>query len=294
MLPDDHHGGQGEALPAKGKDTEQYDYRRRSRHGGRVRVGKEHRLAERRQALVVTLERAGQLSVAELSVRFDVSEVTIRQDLQALSEQGLLLRTRGGALAINVLPELSFDVRQQQYADRKARIGREAATLLQNEDTVFIDASTTAAAIIPYLRASQLTLTVLTNSLKVAMGLIGAPRVDVIMPAGRLRRESISLVRSSANDMFSEVYIRVGFFGARGFTPEQGLTEISLEEAQIKRSVTTRCQKVVGLIDARKWGQVASMAFASLDEIDAIITDEGAPEDLVEAVRRLGVDVHVV
>ena len=259
-----------------------------------MRVGKEHRLAERRQAILATIERAGQLSVVELSERFDVSEVTVRQDLQSLSEQGLLLRTRGGALATHVLPELSFDVRQQQHADRKARIGREAATLLQNEDTVFIDASTTAAAILPYLRARQLTLTVLTNSLKVAIGLIGAPRVDVIMPAGRLRRESISLVNQSGNDLFSEVYIRIGFFGARGFTLEQGLTEISLEEAQIKRSVTARCQKVVGLIDARKWGQVASMAFASLDEIDAIITDDGAPDALVEEVRQQGIEVHIV
>lgn len=257
-------------------------------------MGKEHRLAERRQAILATIERAGQLSVAELSERFDVSEVTVRQDLQSLSAQGLLLRTRGGALATHVLPELSFDVRQQQHAAKKARIGREAATLLRNEDTLFIDASTTAAAIIPYVRASQLTLTVLTNSLKVAMGLIGAPRVEVIMPAGRLRRESISLVSQTGNDLFNEVFIRVGFFGARGFTLEQGLTEISLEEAQIKRSVVARCQKVIGVIDARKWGQVASMAFASLDEIDALITDEDAPQNLVAEVRKLGVEVHVV
>ncbi len=259
-----------------------------------MRVGKEHHLAERRQAMVATLERAGQLTVAELSTRFDVSEVTIRQDLQALSEQGLLLRTRGGALATNVLPELSFDVRQQQHADKKARIGRNAATLLRDEDIVFIDASTTSAAIVPYLRSSQLTLTVLTNSLKIAMGLIGAPRVEVIMPAGRLRRESISLVSSGSNDLFDEVFIGIGFFGARGFTVEQGLTEISLEEAQIKRSIVARCQQVVGLVDARKWGQVASMTFAGIDEIDAIITDEGAPEDMVRAVRELGVDVHMV
>ena len=77
-------------------------------------MGKAHQLAQRRQQILTALEKAGQLSVADLSVTFDVSEVTIRQDLQVLSEQGLLLRTRGGALSTNTMPEFSFDVRQQQ------------------------------------------------------------------------------------------------------------------------------------------------------------------------------------
>jgi DeoR/GlpR family transcriptional regulator of sugar metabolism len=84
-------------------------------------LGKEHRLAERRQAILTVLEEVGQLSVASLSERFDVSEVTIRQDLQALSEQGLLLRTRGGALSTNSLPELSFDLRLKRRASVKLR-----------------------------------------------------------------------------------------------------------------------------------------------------------------------------
>ena len=113
-------------------------------------MGKEHRLTERRQAIVAAVEQAGQLSVAELSARFNVSEVTIRTDLQALSQQGLLLRTRGGALATKVLPELSFDVRQQQYAEQKARIGKEAAKLVRLSDPIALDASTTAMPIIPH------------------------------------------------------------------------------------------------------------------------------------------------
>ena len=232
-------------------------------------------------------------SVAELSEQFDVSEVTIRQDLQSLSEQGLLLRTRGGALATNVLPELSFDLRQQQFADRKAAIGREATHFLQNEDVIFIDASTTAAAMIPYLRTSHLSLTVLTNSLKVAMGLLGAPRMEVIIPGGRLRRESISLAVEGVEEPFGDMIVRVGFFGARGFTSEHGLTD------QLKRPSSSGPW---WLTANRLWhwsmgasgGQVASMTFAGLDDIDAVVTDETTSPELIAEIREHGIDVRVV
>ena len=102
-------------------------------------MGKEHRLAERRQNILTAVEAAGQLSVIELSEQFNVSEVTIRQDLQALSKQGVLLRTRGGALSTNTLPEHSFDVRQQQQSDKKVRIGQAAANLVTSGDTIILD-----------------------------------------------------------------------------------------------------------------------------------------------------------
>ena len=170
-------------------------------------MGKEHHLTERRQAILSALEEARQLSVSELSVRFDVSEVTIRSDLQALSEQGVLLRTRGGALASQVMPEMSFDVRQQQYAEQKSRIGKAAATLVGDGDTIAIDASTTAQAIIPYIRHLS-ELTVVTNSLKVTMGLLGYPNTQVLLPGGHLRRESISLIGQSGNDLIQDIHIR--------------------------------------------------------------------------------------
>jgi DeoR/GlpR family transcriptional regulator of sugar metabolism len=256
-------------------------------------VGKEHRLAERRQAIVGLLQEAGQLSVTDLSTRFGVSQVTIRGDLQALSEQGLLLRTRGGALATAVLPELSFDIRQQQYANRKARIGKAAAALVTSGDTIAVDASTTAQAIIPHL-AHLSELTIITNSLRGAISLLRSPQVHVIIPGGSLRRESISLVGEAGCDYIRHIHVSIGFFGARGITPEEGLTDVNLEEVRTKLAFVERCQRVVATVDARKWGQVATATFASLSQVDTVITDDSAPTDLVEAVRRLGVEVMLV
>ncbi len=256
-------------------------------------MGKEHRLAERRQAILSALEEAGQLSVARLSDRFDVSEVTIRQDLQALSQQGLLQRTRGGALSINSLPELSFDLRQQQYAAQKARIGQAAAGLVNYGDTIFLDASTTAQTLIPYLK--QLSeLTIITNSLKVAMNLLDSPQIQVILPGGSLRRTAISLVDQPYCDLIDDINIQLGFFGARGLTLGEGLSDVSLGEVRMKRIMVERCQRVIGLIDARKWGKVGTSTFAHLDRIDMIISDTAAPADLVEQVRQHNIEVILV
>lgn len=256
-------------------------------------MGKEHRLTERRQAILTVLERAGQLSVSELSVRFDVSEVTIRSDLQALNEQGFLLRTRGGAMATLAVPEMSFDVRQQQYAERKSRIGKAAAALVADGDTIAIDASTTAQAIIPHIRHLS-ELTVVTNSLKAAMGLLGYPNVHIILPGGSLRRESISLVGETGCESIQSIHIRTGFFGARGITIKEGLTDINMEEVKAKQALVERCQRVVAMVDARKWEQIATATFATLDQVDTIITDTAAPPVMVEETRQQRVDVILV
>ncbi|NOZ49386.1 MAG: DeoR/GlpR transcriptional regulator [Chloroflexi bacterium] len=256
-------------------------------------MGKEHRLSERRQAILAAIEQAGQLSVAELSARFDVSEVTIRTDLQALSEQGVLLRTRGRALATNIQPELSFDVRQQQYAEQKSRIGVAAARLVRDGDTIVLDASTTAQAIIPHIRHHS-ELTVITNSLKAAMSLLGIPHIHVILPGGSLRRESISLVGTAGCDLLQNIHVRIGFFGARGLSLAEGLTDVNLEEVKTKQSLVARCQHVVAMVDTRKWGQIATATFATWEQIDTVITHAGVPSAMVEAIRTQGVEVLLV
>lgn len=256
-------------------------------------MGKEHHLAQRRQKILTALEEAGQLSVVELSARFEVSEVTIRQDLQALNEQGLLLRTRGGALSTNTLPEFSFDVRQQQRSAEKTRIGQAAAALINHGDAIILDASTTAQAIIPFIKNIP-ELTVITNSLKTAMSLLDAPQIQVIVPGGNLRRESISLVGHPQDDVLESLNVQMGFFGARGVALVEGLTDVNLNEVAMKRAMVGRCRQVVALLDSRKWGKVAAATFSRLDQVDIIITDIKAPWDLVSQVRQRGVEVITV
>jgi len=256
-------------------------------------LGKEHRLAERRQGIIVALAQAGQLSVIELSNRFGVSEVTIRQDLQALSDQGMLLRTRGGALSIDAMPEFSFDVRQQQQAAKKMRIGQAAAQLVATGDTIILDASTTAQAIVPFIKKLP-ELTVITNSLRVATNLLDTPHIQVFLPGGGLRRASISLVGRPQTQLFDEMHIHTGFFGARGLTAEEGLTDVNLNEVAMKRAMVECCRRVVGVVDARKWGHVATATFAPLDRIDVIIADTDAPAKLAKQVQAHQIQIILV
>lgn len=256
-------------------------------------MGKEHRLAERRQEIMTILQAEGQRSVAELSARFDVSEVTIRQDLDSLSEQGLLLRTRGGALSTNTLPDLSYDVRQQQQSAEKLRIARAAAALIAHGDTIILDASTTAQAIIPFLKDKS-ELTVVTNGLKTAINLLDLPQVQVIIPGGYVRRESVSLVGQPQNDSLQDINVQIGFFGVRGVTFEEGLTDVNLNEVAMKQAMVNRCRRVVGIMDARKWGKVAAGSFAAINQVHTLITDVNAPADLVARMRQNNIEVILV
>lgn len=256
-------------------------------------MGKEHRLAERRQSILAAIDEVGQLSVIRLSARFNVSEVTIRQDLQALNEQGLILRTRGGALSTNAMPEFSYDIRQQQQAMQKARIGRTAAGLVTPGDVVVLDASTTAHALLPFLKKLS-ELTIITNSLRVAANLLDAPHIHVMLIGGSLRRESISLVGQPQCNWFDDINIQFGFFGARGLALKEGLTDVNNDEVMMKRALVKRCRRVVGVLDSRKWGKVAAVTFADLSQIDMIITDKGAPKDIVNQLCQQGIEVTLV
>lgn len=256
-------------------------------------MGKEHNLAQRRQQILTALEKAGQLSVVELSEKFDVSEVTIRQDLQALSDQGLLLRTRGGALSTKTMPELSFDVRQQQQAAEKARIGQAAARLVQHGDVIILDASTTAQAMIPFIKHHS-ELIVITNSLKVGLSLLDAPQIQVFLPGGSLRHESISLVGQPFDTILENLNIQIGFFGSQGLTIEEGLTDLNLNEVAMKMAMVERCRHVVGVLDASKWGKVAAATFAPLGSIHTIISDTKAPAHLADQLRQQQIDVILV
>lgn len=256
-------------------------------------MAKEYDLAQRRQRILTALDEVGQLSVAHLSQRFAVSEVTIRHDLQALSDQGLVLRTRGGALSTNTLPEFSFDVRQQQQAAAKRRIGQAAAGLVNPGDIIILDASTTAQTIIPFIK-SLAEITIITNSLRVALSLLDAPQIQVLLPGGSLRRESISVVGQPHDDALTNLNVQIGFFGARGLTLEEGMTDVNLNEVAMKRAMVERCRRVVGVLDARKWGKIAAATFAPLAAIDTIISDVKAPPDLVESLRQRAVEVWLV
>ena len=254
----------------------------------------------RRERISQLVDVNGRTSVAELSRLLSVSEATVRKDLAVLESEGRLLRTHGGATAgrsqgagTRSRNELAFEVRERLQLAEKAAVGRAAAELVKDGDSIALDASTTALHVARNL-TSRNELTVLTNGIRIAAELAGLPGITVLMPGGVLRWEAFSLVGEWGDVMLRRVHIQTAFVGAVGFTMDQGLTDVNAGEAEFKRLLVEAARQVVAVIDHTKWDRVAFTTFCPVDRLDLVITDPDAPAAMVDAVRGLGVEVQTV
>jgi DeoR/GlpR family transcriptional regulator of sugar metabolism len=249
---------------------------------------------ERRQAILAQAMEAGRVSVAELSRSFGVSEVTIRSDLQALTARNLIVRTHGGAVPVsNGMNDLALALRRQRQVQEKSRIGQAGAARVVDGDAIFLDASSTSLAIAQHLKERR-HLSIITNSLAVAQEMLDAPGVTVFMFGGTVQRETASLIGTEGLALLDQFNIRKGFFGAHGISDPEGLTDVNADVAAVKRPLVALCRQVVAVLDASKWGRVGVASFATLGDIDLIITDAAAPAAQVEAMRERGVAVQQV
>jgi len=250
--------------------------------------------AERRQAIARVIEEKTRASVIELSKRLSVSEVTIRKDLAVLEEEGNVLRTHGGAISVGrSRAELAFEVRARLHRTEKSLIGAEAARLVEDGDSIALDASSTALQIARHLKARR-ELTVVTNGMRVATELAGQPSITVLMPGGAVRWEAHSLVGKWGTTMLRQLNIQKAFVGAVGFTLEEGLTDVNADEAELKKAMVVTAKDVIGVFDHTKWNRVAMATFCPTDRLRIVISDDRAPAQAVAAARGLGIDVRLV
>ncbi len=249
---------------------------------------------ERRRIILDKLAQEGRVTVNHLSETMGVSAVTIRQDLRTLEDEGLLERTYGGAVT-NSQPrnvsELSFHVRAATRRREKEAIASVASRYIENGMSVAIDCSSTAHSMVPYLKGFS-KLTVFTNSLIIAQSLLDSPQIQVLMPGGRLRRDSISLV--GRLDGLPDINFNVGFYGTRGIAQIGGVTDVDADEVIIKQAMVNRCAENIIVADTTKWGQMAPYTFARLDQVKRIITTHTAPNNIVDVITEAGVLVEKV
>lgn len=232
--------------------------------------------------------------MTELSQRFGVSEVTIRADLQALAERKLIVRTHGGAVPARQGPtELALVLRRQRQVRQKWLIGQAGAALIHDGDAIFLDSSSTSLAIAHHLKQHH-HLTVVSNSLEIARELLDAPGVEVALVGGILQRETASLVGGFGLDDLRRFNLHKGFFGAHGIDLHTGLSDVSPEEAAVKRLFVELCTQVVAVLDATKWGRIGVASFARIEDVDFVISDIAAPEAQVDQLRAYGIDVTLV
>jgi DeoR/GlpR family transcriptional regulator of sugar metabolism len=246
---------------------------------------------ERMQRVLDLLDTRDGVHVSELADEFSVSEVTVRQDLAQLARDGLVARVRGGVRALQRgQSELAFDARLRLRAAEKRGMARAAAAMVADGESVALDSSTSAYYLALELHRKQ-ELVVVTNGLLIAAALADSPGVNVLVTGGMLRLAAMSVVGDLAADVLRSTRIDKGFFGARGLSLERGLMDLNPEEVRLKQEMARACERVIGLFDRTKWNRTALLSFVPTEHVDAIVTDDGAPAELVEAWLAQGVDV---
>jgi DeoR family fructose operon transcriptional repressor len=247
--------------------------------------------AERQQALAQRARRDGRIDVMAASAEFEVAPETIRRDLGVLERQGVVRRVYGGAMPVERLDfEPGVSQRDQTHSDEKERIARAATELVPTSGTVLLDAGTTTSRLAGLLPGER-ELTVVTNCLPVATVLASRGHLNLHMLGGRIRGTTLAAVESWALNVLEGLTIDIGFFGTNGFSVERGCTTPDSAEAAVKAAMVRACRQRVLLADHTKYGDDQFSRFATLSEIDVVVTDSDLDERSVEAMHDSEVEV---
>jgi len=249
---------------------------------------------ERRQSLLDVLRKQPGLRVPELAQALDVSEGTVRNDLNALEEEGRLKRVHGGAIlnAQDQFQNNSFVRRYKQNVVAKLAIAREAALLIKDGDSILLDASSTCYYFARELSKRQ-ELRVVTNGFEVARELAENPSNNVVLIGGVVNNNSSSVTGLLSERIIEELSIEKTFLSCSGFSLERGMTEILLAEAQIKRKVIESSQQLYALVDSSKFGKEDLTSFANPKKVTRLFTDEGISSNWIEQLQKEGVELSI-
>lgn len=249
---------------------------------------------ERRQSLLEILRNQPGLRVPELAKTLGVSEGTVRNDFNALEDEGRLKRVHGGAILYDQdqFQNNPFMRRYNQNVAAKRAIAREAAVLIEDGDSIFLDASSTAYYLARAL-ADHIKLRVMTNGFEVARELAWNTSNTVVLVGGVVNNDSSSVTGLLSEQIIAEMLIGKSFFSCSGFSVERGMTEVHIGEAQIKRKAIESSQKVIALIDSSKFGKEDLTHFARPSQIVHLFTDSGITEDWKNRLHSAGIQFTV-
>lgn len=250
-------------------------------------------IPERQKQILSLLVRAGRLSVAEIVEQFSISEATARRDLEALASQGKAQRVHGGVIAIEQAPpELPILQRENEQADEKSRIGRVAAGLISDGETVFLGSGTTVFETAKNLRDRK-NLTVVTNSLPVLNALAGIKDITVVSLGGQLRDSELSFIGHLTEQALAELRVDKVVMGTRGVSLEHGLTNDYLPETLTDRAILKIGREVIIVADHTKVNRVATALLAPLKSMQLFVTDNHAEKKFLQLLKKLGIGVIV-
>ena len=251
--------------------------------------------SNRRERIVALLREQGSVQIPALAERFRVSTQTLRKDLNFLDDKGICTRSSGGAILRRGGPsptEEAIDVKRTLFAAEKVRIGRAAAALIKNDESVLLDSGTTTLQIARHIEASA-SLVVVTSDVGIMNEMVGRENVQLVFLGGTLRRKNLSFYGTQTERAVQDLHVDKLFLAADGFDIGKGVTTHFEPEALLNRLMCKAASEIIMVADSSKFGRICLHKTIEPQGIAKVVTDTGIPDTTREALTRIGVEVII-
>lgn len=250
-------------------------------------------LAERRKYILDSIVRDGLVKVADLASTLGVTQTTIRKDLNYLEKAGLLYRAYGSALP-TIVPVMDINLNNKKLInfDAKQKIGRVAASIIEENDSIILGSGSSIAVFAESIRAKG-RLNVVTTAVNISMHLGDVQGITVMQVGGLLYSNTLSVVGNDAIQAIKSVYCSKLFIGVDGISLDHGITCGTVEEAELTQQMIKSAEQTIVLVDSSKLGKRGFARICAIDKISVIITDSGFPEETRRLIEALGVRVVI-
>lgn len=227
------------------------------------------------------------VTMKELQMAFpEISLMTIHRDLDLLAAAGFITKMRGGARSVRHKRDLAFEIREQENVPGKAQMAEKAAALIQGEACIFLDSGTTSLALAQ--RLPDVSMTVITTDPNIAITLAQAQKPAVTMCPGDLNKETLTVSGYSTLQFLETINIDLAFIGVSGYGKAEGFTCGKENEMMVKRQVISRARRTAALCDQTKFLRLMPFTFATLEDVDYVISDASPPEEFLQAAEMAG------
>ncbi|MBQ8794773.1 MAG: DeoR/GlpR transcriptional regulator [Clostridia bacterium] len=246
---------------------------------------------ERRNAILSKLYLDGKVIVSALSQEFDVTEETIRRDLDKLDKEGLVKKSYGGAVLVqNFSTDLPHSVRKKANVEAKQKIAEKISTLFQDGDCIMLDASSTALLLLNYIRNLK-NITLITNSVEALIELSDKDDWNVFSTGGKLKKGSLSLVGPSAEKTIRSFHVDYAVCSSKGLDSTRGITDSNEKDSEMKQAIFESAETKILCVDSSKFDKISLIKVGNVNEVDIIATDTEPSANWQEYLKRKNVEL---
>ena len=239
------------------------------------------------------LEAEGEVQTSELSRRFGVSEMTIRRDIDLLSKEAAIIRTRGGAYLApaSQLREPAYSFRRKEANDSKEKMALKAAEIMSTARNIYLDSGTSTEGILRHIDGKH--YIVITNGINIAQEAVNHSRISTVLIGGDFRTNTLSTTGPTAEEQIKSFRYDVAFLGCNAIDGKGELYVGTTLEVGVKKAAIANSVKSYVLADSSKFNSYSLTSYGNLKELDGVITDDGIPEAVVEKLEELGIEVII-